>query len=165
MKRILGAMGGASAGLAFCACLGSQSTAEADVHRVLLSVDGLHMGQDEQIKAFDIKTWGVTFLAICRVPQDWQLKAEKFEDPAGDLSGRVDTHGEPLKALSDMYLVDVYDYQARLKDSQPASFAGWVEIGTVAPFEGGSRHRRALGAGNFRLTNARRCPDPPPAQP
>jgi hypothetical protein len=128
-------------------------------------VDGLRIGRDEQIKAFHIKTWGVTFLSVCRVPQVWQLKAEKYEDPAGELSGRLDAHGEPLKALTDMYLIDVYDYQVRPKESQPASFAGWVEIGTVAPFEGGSRRRRALRAGNFRLTNARRCLELPPAQP
>ncbi|HWF00003.1 MAG TPA: hypothetical protein VG248_09420 [Caulobacteraceae bacterium] len=165
IKRVSRATATASAALGFCACLVLQSAAEPGVQRALLSLDDLHARRGEQIKAFDIKTWGVTLLAICQVPQDWQLKAEKYEDPAGELSGRLDTHGEPLTTLRDMYLVEVYDQQSLAKDSRPASFSGWVDIGTVAPFGGGSRHRRPLREANFRLRHARRCPEPPPAQP
>ncbi len=151
--------------LVFCVCLVWQHAAEAKVRRALLSVGSIQMGRGEQIRAFHIETWGVEILAICRVPPSWELKAEKYEDPAGDLSGRIDTHGEPLSALSNMYLVDIYNYQPLAKNGQPASFAGRVEIGTVAPFGGGSRHRRSLKAGDFRLRDARRCPEPPLAQP
>ena len=154
------------AGLILCAVFAWVSDAQAEIRRALLSVDQLRIGPNEQIRSFHIKTWGVEILAICHVPPSWQLKAEKYEDPEGDLYGSMDTHGEPLKSLPKMYLVDVYDYQRLpIGNDHPASFAGWVEVGTVASFGGGSARRRTLKAGNFRLINARSCPEPAPPQP
>jgi hypothetical protein len=124
----------------------------------------------ESIRAFHIETWGVEFLAVCHVPPSWELKAEKFEDSEGYFDGRSEAHGEPLQKMAGMYLVDVYDYQSQPKggpksDYHPASFAGWVVVGRVQPFDGGTRHKRTLKAANFRLRDAARCPVPPPAQP
>lgn len=154
------------AALIFFALFAWENAAQADIRRALLSVDQLKMGHDEQIRSFHIKTWGVEILAICHVPPSWQLKAEKYEDPEGDLYGSMDTHGETLKSLPEMYLVDVYDYQQLpIGNDHPASFAGWIEVGTVASFGGGSARRRTLKAGNFRLINARGCPEPAPPQP
>ena len=135
-----------------------------------MSVDGLDLPSTQTIRAFHIETWGVEFVAVCHLPPSWQLKSEKFEDSEGWLDGHADTGGESLKELSDMYLVDVYDYQPLPKgnlkgDYHPPSFAGWVEVGRVEPFDGGTRLKRNLKAGQFRMRDAENCPTPPPPQP
>lgn len=144
--------------------------AVAEVRRVLLTVDGLNIPTNQTIRAFHIETWGVEFLAICHLPPSWELKSEKFEDPEGWLDGKAGTHGEDMKKLSNMYLMDVYDYQAQPRgdpkgDYHPPSFAGWVELGRVEPFDGGTRRKRTLKADQFRMQDAKRCPVPPPPEP
>ncbi len=158
------------AGLAICVALAQAGPAAAEIRRVLLSVDGLNLPAMESIRAFHLDTWGVEFLAVCRVPPSWELKSEKFEDPAGYFEGRSEAHGEPFRRMSDMYLVDVYDYQPLPKgdprgEYHPASFAGWVTVGLAQQFGGGARHKRVLKASNFRLRDASHCPDAPPAPP
>jgi hypothetical protein len=143
--------------------------AYAGVRRALLSVDGLGLSPREAITAFHIETWGVEFLAVCRLPKSWELKSEKFEDPEGWLDGEADTHGERLNRLSNMYLVDIYDYQPQPRgdpksDYHPPSFAGWVRIGNVEASDGGAGRKRTLKASDFRLKDARNCPVPPAQQ-
>ena len=130
--------------------------------RALLSVEGLGVPPGKTITAFNISTWGVEFLAVCKVPPSWEIKAEKYEDPAGMLHGKSDVHGEPLRELHQMFLVDVYSYQPLPKgdpkgEYHPASFSGWVEV-AENPSERGKR--RTLRSTNFKLTPAARCPDP-----
>lgn len=138
--------------------------------RVLLTVDGLNLPAGQTIRAFHIQTWGVEFLAVCRLPPSWRLSSEKFEDPEGRLDGKADTHGAALKSLSNTYLLDVYDYQPRPRgnangDYHPASFAGWVDVGQVEPFDGGIRRKRTLKSDQFRMRDAQGCPAPPAPQP
>ena len=134
------------------------------VHRALLTVDGLRIPAGGALAAFRIETWGVVPLAVCKVPPLWEIKAEKFMDPAGFLSGRSDPYHRTLTKLDQMFLVDVYGYQPLPKgEYHPASFAGWFEV-----FDGYGyvlRKRRVFHAGNFHLTPALRCPDAPPPEP
>ncbi len=146
------------------------SPASAEVRRALVSVENLKLPADETIRAFHIETWGVEFVAVCHMPPSWELKSEKFEDPEGSLGGKADAHGEPLKRLTDFYLVDVYDYQPLPKgdpkgEYHPPSFTGWVEVGTAEPFDGAARRKRALTANNFRLRASQNCPVALPPQP
>lgn len=109
------------------------------------------------------------YIAVCRLPQSWEIKSEKFEDPEGWLDGKSDTHGARLTDLRDMYLVDVYDYQPEPKgnpkgDYHPPSFSGWVELGTRGD-EIPNLGKRALQPRNFQLRPARNCPVASPAQP
>jgi hypothetical protein len=135
--------------------------------RALLSVEGLGLPENETIIAYNISTWGVAFLAVCKVPPSWEIKAEKYMDPEGMLHGRSDVHGEPLRELHQMFLVDVYSYQPLPKgdpkgEYHPASFSGWIEVGTQSSEHG---KRRTLRSTNFKLTPATRCPDPPAPEP
>jgi hypothetical protein len=138
------------------------------VQRALLTVDGLSIPAGGALAAFHIDTWGVIPLAVCKVPPLWEIKAEKFMDPAGLLSGRTDPYHRTLAKLDQMYLVDVYSYQPLPKgdpkdEYHPASFAGWFEV-----FDGNGdvlKQRRKFRAGNFHLTPSARCPDAPPAEP
>ena len=136
--------------------------------RALLSVDGLSIPADGALAAFHIDTWGVIPLAVCKVPPLWEVKAEKFMDPEGLLSGRSDPYHRTLIKLDQLYLVDVYSYQPLPRgdpkgEYHPATFAGWFQV-----FDGNGdviKKHRAFRAGNFRLTPAARCPDAPPAEP
>ena len=162
MKRIL-----LSAALLLILPSGAKSSL-GQAQRALLSVDGLSIPPGGALAAFHIDTWGVAPLAVCKVPALWDLRAEKFMDPAGLLSGRSDPYHRTLTKLDQLYLVDVYSYQPLPKgdpkgDYHPASFAGWFEV-----FDGNGdmiKKRRELRAGNFHLTPAERCPDAPPAEP
>ena len=155
-----------SAALLLMLLVGTESGL-GQVQRALLTVDGLSIPTGGALAAFQIGTWGVTLLAVCKVPPLWEIKEEKFLDSAGVLSGRSDPH-RTLTKLDQMFLVDVYSYQPLPKgdpkgDYHPASFAGWFEV-----FDGNGdviRKRRVFHAGNFHLTSAARCPDAPPSEP
>lgn len=134
--------------------------------RALLSVDGLSIPADHSLSAFQIKTWGVSLLSVCSIPQSWNLTEEKYEDPEGVLVGRSDVHGAPLRELRQMYLVDVLDYRPLPKgnpkgDYRPATFSGWIEVAR----ESWNMHgrRRSISSKSFHLTPATRCPVPPPS--
>jgi hypothetical protein len=149
--------------------LGGSPQSSAQVTRALLSVDNLNLSAGQSLSAFRIETWGVSLLSVCRIPPDWNLTEQKYEDPQGLLSGRSDVHREVLTELHEMYLVDVYDYHPLPRGNpkgeyHPATFSGWIEVAG----EGGSAthgERVALRSGNFHLTPAANCPAPAPPQP
>jgi hypothetical protein len=155
--------------LALSFLIGIAQPCAAETRRVLLSIDGVATPHGKTIFAYRIETFGVEFLATCRLPQSWELKSEKFENPAGYLAGRGDLHGEPLTALKNLYLVDVHDYRPRTWQAagseQPASFSGWVEVGSREAFGAWHGRKIKLRAENFRLTDAKNCPVPPAPQP
>jgi hypothetical protein len=136
--------------------------------RALLTVDGLSIPAGGALAAFRIDTWGVTPLAVCKVPPLWEIREEKFMDSAGFLSGRTDPYHRTLTKLDQVFLVDVYNYQPLPKgdpktEYHPATFVGWYEV-----FNGNGnvlRKRRVFHAANFHLTAAPRCPDAPPTEP
>jgi hypothetical protein len=156
-----------SATFLFMLLVGTESSF-GQVQRALLTIDGLSIPAGGALAAFHIDTWGVTPLAVCKVLPLWDIRAEKFMDPAGLLSGRSDPYHRTLTKLDQMYLVDVYSYQPSPKgdpkgEYHPASFAGWFEV-----FDGNGdilRKRRVFHAANFHLIPAPRCPDAPPAEP
>lgn len=148
------------------ACI-AQPSAGA-VRRVLLSVDGLTLPKNQAVYAFHIDTFGVEFLAVCSLPRGWELKSEKFDDPEGYISGEADLHASRLR-LTNMYLVDVYDYRvATVRDGNtehPASFSGWVRIGSRPQFGDWHGRKVTLRPNNFRLSDATQCPALPPPAP
>jgi hypothetical protein len=138
---------------------------QVGVRRVLLSVEGVSIPARSAIFRYRIDTFGVEFLAVCSLPPSWEIQSEKFENPEGYLSGRADIHGVPLGALKEMYLVDVYSYRAVASKDHPASFSGWVDVGTRERFGDWHGKRVPLRASNFRFKDAQRCPLSPPPQP
>lgn len=148
------------------ACIAEPSS--ATVRRVLLSVHGLQLPKKKAVYAFNIDTYGVEYLAVCHLPMGWELRSERSDDFGGYMSGEADLHASPLTFTS-MYLVDVYDYRSTTVRSgnteHPASFQGWVKIGSREQFGDWHGRKVPLRPNNFRLTDARRCPDPPPPAP
>lgn len=147
-------------------CMAQPSVAA--VRRVLLSVDGLTVPKDKAIFAYRIDTFGIEFLAVCSVPSGWELRSQKYENSEGYLAGQAGLHARRLR-LTAMYLIDVYEYRAETRREgsaeHPASFSGWVQIGSREQFGDWRGRKVTLGPNNFRLTNATRCPAPPLAQP
>jgi hypothetical protein len=53
----------------------------------LLSIGRIPLRDTESINAFAIKTWGVQFRSICRIPSGWRIKAGSSATPSGSLEG------------------------------------------------------------------------------
>jgi len=129
----------------------------------LLSVGGIARRDSESIQAFSIKTWGVEFAAVCRIPSGWRIKAGSSATPDGELSGEGShgatwfNHGNP-RELRMFVLVTLYGpvQRADIRDATgvvPATFKGHATIST----DQGTRRAR-LTYRNLRLTPARHCP-------
>lgn len=139
---------------------GAAQTADAGVRRVLVSIEGVAVPHGMPLRAFEVRTWGVEILSVCRWPRDWSVRAQTFSNPEGVVAGEADVHGARVDRLPNLFLADVRDHQPDPRPNHPASLEGWVE---VARGDADAPKRTPLKAANFRLADARRCPDPPPA--
>jgi hypothetical protein len=126
----------------------------------LLSVGGIRLTDGQSIKAFALKTWGVAFTSICRIPAGWTIKAGGSATPDGELTGEgslgatwfLKSNPEELRNLA---LVTLYDPVQKIDvGSVPATFQGHVTISTDP---GDRKHR--LDYRNITLVPARRCPE------
>ena len=118
----------------------------------------------ESIEAFSLKTWGVEFQAVCRIPGGWRIKAGGSATPDGDLEGEGSQgatwfNKSSPKELKTFVLVTLYAPVQRedigLPDNGiPATFKGTVTISTDK-----GDLKRALSYKNITLTPARRCPN------
>lgn len=134
----------------------------------LASVVGIALGPHEYVDGFRIDTWDVDFLAVCRLPPGWRIRAGRMASPDGVLAGEA-SHGVTfldrmrLSELDDLALVRVLDpvQPEEIRSAggiQPATFSGRATIGTYG--DGEPRREQRLGAANIRLLPAARCPDP-----
>ena len=130
----------------------------------LLSIQGVTLGKNQYVAAFNIKTWGVTVLSVCRVPFAWRVTAGEQSDPEGILAGEGDTFGSYLSAqsLSEItFLIKVENYQAYPRGNpkgeyHPATFAGSITVDKPGTDE--EQHSIRLSASNFVRTPASTCP-------
>ena len=134
----------------------------------LLSLSGMPLSEGEYVSAFELQTWTVTVLAVCRLPVGWTVTAGNGGDPGGVLSGSANIGAafvpwsQPA-ALASMFLVRVGQYRAKAVDDAnggriPATFAGTATIGRYG--QDGERHI-TLSARNVRHRAAAQCPAPP----
>lgn len=129
----------------------------------LLSIGSIPLKGTESIEAFSIKTWGVQFRAVCRIPPGWRIKAGSSATPNGELEGEGSqgatwfNHGSP-KGLRSFVLVTLSVPIQRMgrgspDDGVPATFQGTATIST----DDGDV-QRSLTYRNITLTPARACP-------
>lgn len=129
----------------------------------LASIVALPMRADERISAFAIETWGVEFLAVCRLPPGWRITAGSSASPNGDLKGQASQgitwlYGPSPTELAGLVLVRMVAPVQR-RDARsgtgvvPATFKG---IATVETPDASRRVR--LSYSNMRLRPARACP-------
>jgi hypothetical protein len=129
----------------------------------LLSIGRFPLSAGESVEAFSIKTWGVTFTAVCRIPNSWRITAGSSATPDGEISGSG-SHGATWfdrsspKELRRFVLVTLYGPVQRetigtVDNGIPATFLGTATISTEA-----EEVERPLTYRNVTLTPARRCP-------
>lgn len=136
----------------------------------LLSFRNLAVPENGYIAAFQLETWRVRVLAVCRIPAGWTITAENAATPEGLLSGHA-SHGaaslgrDQLDRLENLVMVVVDEYRARDEAISstgartPASFKGVIHVGVYGsdaapvsvPVEPDSIGRRDADA----------CPPPP----
>jgi hypothetical protein len=130
----------------------------------LASVVELPLRKGESVESFSFSTWGVKFMAICRIPGGWRIKAGSSATPDGELAGEGSqgatwfNQRNPAE-LRNLVLLRLYGPVQRkaLRDSRgnetlPATFKGSAVIST----EAGER-KVSLTYKNILLTPARRC--------
>ena len=138
------------------------STPPAHSKTYLASIGSIKLSPGEGIWSFKLKSWGVEYLAVCRIPSDWEITAGSM-GPGGRLEGSAG-HGTSMvrasdsKRLRDFVLirfdgpVQKHDIVRGPGDVLPATFKG------VATVEAGDRSRTVrLTFENIRLTPARNC--------
>ncbi len=134
----------------------------------LLSLAGLPVAAGEYVSGFELQTWTVDVLAVCRFPIGWTITAGTYGDPGGVLSGTANIGAAfigqtKLQALGSLFLVQVGQYRPRAIEGPggshtPATFAGTATIGRYGP-ETVERKVNLSGL-NVRRVLAARCPKP-----
>lgn len=129
----------------------------------LLSIGRIQLMDTESIEAFSIKTWGIEFRSVCRIPGGWRIKAGSSATPNGELEGEGSQgatwfNKSSPKELQTFVLVTLYAPVQRedigLPDNGvPATFKGTATISTDT-----GEVKRALSYKNITLTPALRCP-------
>ena len=128
----------------------------------LASVVGITLGSDETLADFEMNTWGVSFKAVCRIPNGWRIEAGRNATPEGILKGES-THGttrlnrKHLGELQSLALITLHG-SVQPKDVRvqngvvPATFKGTASI------YGPKARTIELNNANIRLLPAIRCP-------
>lgn len=125
----------------------------------LLSVEGIALA-GQGVAGFRIDSWGVDWLAICRIPAGWRLRAGRSANPEGLFEGES-THGvtrlpglEPLRNVALVRLWGPVQWRDKPIPNGvvPATFAGTLRLS-----EG---REVGLGESSLRLTAAGACPGP-----
>jgi hypothetical protein len=130
----------------------------------LLSIGQIPLSDAESIEAFHIKTWGVEFQSVCRIPGGWRIKAGSSATPNGEIEGEGSQgatwfNESSPKELQAFVLVTLYAPMQREDigspdNGIPATFKGTATIST----DDGDV-QRALTYKNITLSPARRCPN------
>ncbi|PVM86809.1 hypothetical protein DDF62_17295 [Caulobacter radicis] len=132
----------------------------------LLSLGALPLGANDYADRFDIETFGVEIVAVCRVPFGWVVSAGNDSSVTGTIVGQasvgaaaVSPANGDLDALGGLMLVKVGERQP----GQPPPFAGQATIGTYGDDE--AERTVPLTQAQLRLKPAYRCPPIPKARP
>jgi hypothetical protein len=136
---------------------------------VLLSIKGPSLQNGQYVDKFEIDTWGVDILAVCKIPNHWIITAGDAYDLGGTLSGQsqggtANIREFDLNHLNNLFLIVINDYQKFPRGNPntayfPATFSGSVEIGTFA-HNRDKMQQLPLKPDDFVWVPARQCPAP-----
>jgi hypothetical protein len=131
----------------------------------LASITGIPLKPDEAIVAFSISTWGVTFNAVCHIPDGWTIKAGGSATPEGVLEGEASLGVTWLrqaspKQLHELVLITLYEPVQRRDVGKvggpvyiPATFKGKARL-----WADDAERKVRLSYANVQLNPANRCP-------
>lgn len=121
------------------------------------------------VEKFDVRTWGVDILKVCRVPPGWTITAGGFGDPEGQMSGQGNIGVAFITtpaSLAQMFLVRVHEYQRVERktlvgphgsySTHPASFSGKLGMGTYG--DSYDIQEKVLAPEDFVRIPAANCP-------
>lgn len=145
---------------------GTLSAAPAQPQTYLVSIADAPIRRDELVEQFTIETWDLDIVAICSIPQGWQIRAGQTAAPDGVIEGEA-THGvtrlngERFNDLRNLALVRMWGPirggVSRVGSGEEiASFFGHADIADA----GGRIRQVPLTLENIQLTPATRCPEP-----
>jgi hypothetical protein len=123
------------------------------------SITGIQLKKDEAVESFGVRTWGVEFKAVCRIPADWEITAGRF-GPGGRIAGQSG-HGatmlrHPLDELRGLVLIELSEpVKHHARGPVPATFSG--DISVYVGRQAGTRKVPVTSA-NVRLVRANSCP-------
>lgn len=147
------------------ALMAAGSAAAERPRTYVASIVGLQLKSGEKIDSFSISTWGVTFDAVCRIPEGWTLKAGRGANPEGVLEGEgsngITWIGRSrLGELEGVALVTLYGPVQR-RDVVTDDGAGVVPAtfkGAARVFGSGEGRTISLTSANIHLAPATGCP-------
>jgi hypothetical protein len=123
------------------------------------SIVDIQLNKDEAVESFVVRTWGVEFKAVCRIPPDWEVTAGRF-GPGGRIAGESG-HGatmlrHPLGELRGLVLIELSEpVQHHAGGPIPATFSGDISV-----YVGRQARTRKMPvtSANVRLVRADSCP-------
>jgi hypothetical protein len=142
------------------------ATAPVDHPKTFLaSVQGISLKRDEMIEKFSFSTWGVEFVAVCRIPSGWTITAGGSLDPSGVFEGEG-SMGVSMPRTSNpatfrsLVLLKLY---APVQRRNWRSTDGSAEVpatfnGSATLSDGDTERKAPLSFKNVRLVPALHCP-------
>jgi hypothetical protein len=132
----------------------------------LLSIKLPDLSSDSYISAFRIKTWGINIHAMCKFPVGWMITAGRELNMGGQIvssaSGfMTNLNVKQLEKLTDFVLIDDLGTPHDRSATEPPAFSDvFIQVGE---YHSAQRDRRIrLKGSDIVLTDATRCPSPPP---
>lgn len=121
----------------------------------VLSVRGVDLGTEEYVEGFEITTWNVKVLAVCRIPPGWSIKVANYVGNGGSLEGGASgtvagLDRSSLNELNKMFLIADFNPNAG-----PIKLDGTVSIRTYGT---GTLRDVSLQSSNYLLEPVERCP-------
>jgi hypothetical protein len=133
--------------------------------RQLLSIQGITLASNEYVSAFEIKTWGIRVLAVCKVPRGWGISVDQDASPEGILTGTggqgvtwADASDVKRRFLHLFRADDPAEIHDTPQGSIPPTFNGRIKVGVYGPDF--AVVWRRLKPENYVLVEANLCSDP-----
>jgi len=130
----------------------------------LVSIEKLDLAPNQYVTSFEIETWAIEIVAVCRIPPGWQITAIESIDPGGRLAGSatgfVANIGENhLTNLKDLFLIAPPSPEVYQAPDVPPMFNGSVIVGTY-DWDDHDEHTLPLNTSNLVMRPAKGCPPP-----
>jgi hypothetical protein len=131
----------------------------------LVSIQGLNIGKNEYVAAFEIDTWAIQIRAVCHLPVGWMITAGRELNPGGHISGKAsgfmtNLNYKQVGELKDLILIDDPMPDRYPSPSEPPMFVGSITVGSYDTTASAGDRVIPLKVGSIVLRDARQCAAP-----
>lgn len=147
-------------------CLAVAAWTSAAPATQLLSIKMPERNPDSYVSGFQIRTWGINILAICKLPVGWMVTAGRELNPGGQIVGSASGFMTNLDAkqfgkLRDFVLIDDMEPPHERSPTEPAAFSGvFIRVGEYSKSATHRDRRIRLKRSDIVLKPATQCPAP-----